>query len=286
VRERGFILWFVVIVVLVALLNLDGRPSRALKSALREILAPIQEAVAAGVGKVTGSFRAVRDFSDVAEQNERMAVELVQLRNENLTLRTFEQENIQLREQLQYARTAARDLVPCEVIGRDVSGWWQTVRLGQGYLDRIETGLAVVTPDGLVGRTLDSTAGTTDVLLISDPTCRVSVQVVRSGTFGIMSGSGPPAHGRVACRIDFLNRNAAIREGDEVVTSGLGGIFPKGLLVGYIETVQPDDSGLAQTARVLARSDLSGLTHVFVVVEEQDEVEDLLLRRSEEPVTP
>ena len=285
-RERGFILWFAVLAALVTLLNLEGPLSRSLKMLLREGVAPLQEGVAGGVRRVSGAFRAVRDVGERMEQKERMESELVELRNEVLTLKALEQENIRLREQLLYRRRAERRLVPCEVIARDVSGWWQTVQLGQGYLDEIEAKMAVITPDGLVGRTIDSTPRTADVLLISDPSCRVSVQVVRSGTFGILSGLGAPVRGRVVCRLGFLNRNAAVREGDEVVTSGLGGVFPQGLLVGHIESVQRDESGLYQQAQVLVRADVAGLTHVFVVVDEKDEVEALLMRRAEEQERP
>ncbi len=280
VRERGFILWFVLIVVLVLLLNLQGGLSERVKSALREATAPIQKMIFSSSRSVSSSYDSVRKLGELVEQNNVMSAELVELRNEVLTLSGLEKENIQLREQLRYAAGSDRALVSCEVLARDVSGWWQTLRLGKGYLSGVDTGLAVITPDGLVGKTIDSTPRTADVLLITDPSCKVSIRLPRTGTFGILSGEGPSRRGEAICRLEFLNRSAEIESGDEVVTSGLGGVFPAGILVGHVETVAPGPSGLSQQAEVRARAKIGGLTQVFVAVEERDGVEELLLRRS------
>ena len=278
-RERGFILWFVLIAVLVVLLNLEGPFSVRMKSSLRELVAPLQEAVSLGTRKVSEAIQAVKAFGEQVELNERMQEDLVKLRNEVLTLQGLEKENIELREQLLYGRRSDRDLVSCEIIARDVSGWWQTVRLGKGYLEGIQPGMAVITPDGLVGKTIDVSPRTTDVLLISDSSCRVSVHIGRIGAFGVFMGGGSTDLGDATGSIDFISKNADVRVGDKVVTSGLGGVFPKGLLVGEVTYVEKDRSGLSQTAGVVAKADIVGLTHVFVVVEERDRINELLMER-------
>jgi rod shape-determining protein MreC len=208
-----------------------------------------------------------------------MAAELLRLRNQLREMKTIEQENIQLRNQLGYLQRVDRRLLPCEVIGRDVSGWWQTVRLGKGVADGVEPDRAVVTANGLVGRTIDVSVRTADVLLISDPTCKVSARITRTGAFGVVRGNGVAWDGRASCRMDFINKNLSVRPGDEVVTSGLGGVFPKGLLIGYVETVQRDSSGLYQQAQILPKASLGMLTYVFVVSEEDAAAE--LLREKQ-----
>ena len=286
VRERGLIAGVVLIVVLVGLLNLEGPLSARMKASLREVVAPLQEAVFSGARSVSEAVRAVRAFGELVEQNEAMSAELVALRNEVLTLQALERENIDLRRQLLYARRSERTLVSCPVIARDVSGWWQTVRLGKGYLDGVEADMAVITPEGLVGRTIAVSPRTADVLLVSDPSCRISVEIGRSEAFGIYAGRGPTDEGRAVGILEFVSRNADVREEDEVVTSGLGGVFPKGLLVGHVRSVEADASGLAQSASVLAAAGVVGLTQVFVVVEERDPVGERLLERSREGGAP
>lgn len=269
----------VILLGLGVVLNLQGD---RVKSVLRDVLAPVQEMVSSGASRVRESFLAVRNVGDMVDENSRLEAKLIQLGNEVLALTALEKENLQLREQLLYRERSTWDLVPCEVIARDVSGWWQTLRLGKGYLDSVETGMAVMTPDGLVGKTIECTPRTADVLLLSDPSCRVSVQIGRTGTFGILSGEGVPMRGRVTCVMEFINKSATLRPGDEVVTSGLGGVFPKGLVVGHVDTVDLDPSGLSQRARVAVRSPLGGITHVYVVVQEPDPVESLLIQRAQE----
>lgn len=280
-RDRRLVGTLALVALLVILLNLPEGAERRLRSGLREVLAPVQGAVAGLAGRVGDVWQAVRGFGDLAQENSVMAAELVRLRNEVLTLRGLEQENALLREQLNYREADPRELVPARVIGRDVSGWWQTARLGKGYLDGIEEDMAVITPDGLIGKTIEVTPRTADVLLISDPGCRVAVRVQRTGTSGVLAGRGPGARGYATCRLDFMNMDDVLKSGDQVMTSGLGGVFPKGLPVGYIDEVQVDKTGLAQTGRVMPSADVGRLDHVFVVVEQEDPASSWLMRRSE-----
>lgn len=279
-RERGFIVWFVVLVVLVAVLNLPGTLSGAIKSGLREAIAPLQGAVTGGFGKVGDAWRAVRGFGDLVEKNEIMSEELVRLRNELMTTQTLQQENSELRDLLQYRERSTYDLVGSQVISRDVGGWWQTIRVGKGYMDGVDVNMAAITPDGLVGKSIDVSPRTTDLILLSDPSCKVSVKVVRTDSFGVMSGRGQTIKGQPICRMEFINKDQVIRQGDEVQTSGLGGVFPPGLLVGHVERVELDSSGLYQTAEILVNADLGRLSQVFMVVAEKDPVEDLLMRKA------
>ena len=123
-----------------------------------------------------------------------------------------------------------------------------------------------MTAEGLIGRTVEVSEHTADVLLVSDPACKVAVRIPRTSTFGVLAGRGPSWRGETLCRVDFVNKNAALKPGDEVVTSGLGGTFPKGLLVGYVgDQVFADRSGLYQQADVISRARLGQLQYAFVV---------------------
>lgn len=257
-------------------LNLPDSMTRHVKSAVREGLAPLQAALSSTSRKTRESLEAIRGIGGLVKENEKMSGELVRLRNELRQREALEKENIALRQQLAFARRTTRDVIPCEVIARDISGWWQTVRLGKGRADGVEVNMAVVTSDGLVGKTVAVSPRTADVLLLSDPGCKVSAQITRTGAFGIVSGRGTSWKGQASCEIEFVNKNTSTRAGDEVVTSGLGGVFPKGLLIGYIDHVDMDKSGLYQVAQVVPRADLGGLDYIFVVAERSDPVEELL----------
>jgi rod shape-determining protein MreC len=270
-RDRSIVLWVVLGAVLLVVLNLPASVSGRAKAVLREGVAPLQGALSGFSRWVGESVRSVRGIGGLLRDNQQMSAELVRLRNEVRDLQALSQDNAELREQLQFTAQAKRRLTPCEIIARDITGWWETIRLSKGVSDGVSMDMAVITSDGLIGKTVDVSARTCDVLLISDPNCKVSARIVRTGGFGVVAGSGPAKSGQAACQMEFINKNVPVLPGDEVVTSGLGGIFPKGLLIGYVDKIYKDETGLFQRADILPKADLGMLTYVFVVAEQGDE---------------
>ncbi len=269
-REKSFALWIVVGAVLLAVVNLPTPVSESFKASVRDAVAPLQGLLSGFWTAMGETVRSVRGIGGLVEENRLLSLEMARLRNEVRDLKGLEEQNSQLRESLGFVRRTSQWLIPCEVIGRDISGWWQTIRVDKGRADGVLADMAVITSDGLVGRTVAVSLHTADVLLITDPTCRVSAQVSRTGAFGVVRGVGAPLRGTVVCHMDFINRTRPVRAGDEVVTSGLGGVFPKGLLIGYADGVSMDDTGLYQSAEVVPRADIGTLLHVFVVVREEE----------------
>jgi rod shape-determining protein MreC len=241
---------------------------------LREGVAPLQGALSGFSRWVGESVRSVRGIGGLLRENQQMSAELVRLRNEVRDLQALSQDNAELREQLHFVAQAKRRLTPCEVIARDITGWWETIRLSKGLSDGVSMDMAVITSDGLIGKTVDVSSRTSDVLLISDPVCKVSARIARTGAFGVVAGSGPARSGQAVCRMQFINKNVPVLPGDEVVTSGLGGIFPKGLLIGYVDKITTDETGLFQCADIIPKADLGMLTYVFVVEEQGNEVDE------------
>jgi rod shape-determining protein MreC len=184
---------------------------------------------------------------------------------------------MELRKQLGFMKLSKRKMILCEVIARDeISGWWQVVTLNKGLINGIEEGKAAVTVDGVIGKTIQVSRQTCDVLLITDPNCRVACKFSRTGTFGIVRGGGVPVRQTSSlemlylpssCRMDYISREDDIWIKDEVVTSGLGGVFPEGLLVGHVEKVDIDPSGLYQRADVTPAADIGKLRYVFIVMQ-------------------
>lgn len=262
--------WFrvaLVIGVLWAAWNMPLGCAQRIKADVREALAPIEQ-LFSGIGqRWDDAVRAARGLGSAASELETLRRETTYARQRLRRLEHLEVENARLREALDFRRRSSFDLMACEVIARDISGWWQTARVGKGINDGIQTNAAVINAEGLVGRTHSVSRETADILLLSDPLCRVSVLLSRSGAMGVLQGSGTPSRDRVTCVLKFVSRGALVRVGDEVMTSGLGGVFPTGLLVGYIEKVEMDKTGLYQEAVVLPAADLRALYEVFVVRE-------------------
>lgn len=260
---------FVLIVVFVPLpsLTLKG------KGAVRGAMAPAEKGASSIWQRLTETAAAIRGIGGAVEKNRELSHELVRVQAELNRLRDIEADNLRLRRALEFHQATPHRMIPCDVVSRNISGWWNTVRLGKGYKSGILENRAVISPDGLVGRTTEVTPLTSDVLLVSDPACRVSAKLARANVFGLVRGTGSNLRGEPQARMEFINKDVEIRIGDEVVTSGLssgGGRFPKGVHIGYIEKIYTDDSGLFQYAEIVPRATVGLLDYVFVVSETQE----------------
>ena len=264
---------------MLAMMNLPDSASRRVKGAVRDGISPLQAALRGGARELQEIFRYVRGIGDLALENRALSEEIVYLRGEMRMANELARDNQMLRDLLGFVQRFPNKLISCEVIGRDSTGWWQTARLDKGALAGVAEERAVITPEGLIGRTKSVSDRTADVLLLSDPACKVSVRLARTGVFGVAEGLGAKPGEQPVCRMDYILQTADVQEGDEVVTSGLGGLFPKGLLVGRVAKVAMHEAGLYQTAWIDSAANLGELEYGFVAATDKD----LAAARTEPP---
>jgi len=236
------------------------------KGAVRGAMAPAERTTSSLWKRLSEAAAALRGIGGALEKNRELAHELVRAQAELSSLRDAEEDNTRLRKAFDFYHKQPFSMVPCDVVSRNISGWWNTVRIGKGSKAGIKEGQAVISPDGLVGKTAEASALTTEVLLLSDPACRVSAKIKRSehDVFGLVRGMGANLKGEPRALIEFINKDQQILVGDEVVTSGLGA-FPKGVHIGYVNKVSADDSGLYQNAEVIPSATVGLLDYVFVL---------------------
>ncbi|MDI6774709.1 MAG: rod shape-determining protein MreC [Verrucomicrobiota bacterium] len=284
-RNKKLLIGLSAMVILV-LLNLPLSVSLRIKCDAQDNVAPFQRFIRFLIEKGRNTFRPLADARKAIEEKQKMLEDIANLTFQLRNLRVLEQENALLRKELAFKGRQKRALVMCEVISRGgTSGWWQTVRLDRGRRHGIGPDMAVITADGIIGRTggvapegeepsLAVGDLTCDVLLITDPNCKVACRFPRTGALGILRGMGVSAGGDAQleilfgvqpCQLDYISRTREILPGDEIVTSGLGGVFPEGLLVGHVARVEMDRSGLYQRAEVAPGAHLEGIKHAFVV---------------------
>ncbi len=211
------------------------------------------------------------DLADAALPRHELLREIQTLRQQNdqLKVRAFqadalEQENGQLRALLHWQSQAPWHLKAATVVMRDPANWWRTVQIDLGSRDGLRENLPVLTPDGLAGRISWVGINSSQVLLLGDPNCRVSAQVMDSpGDVGILGTGGPLDSSLLD--LNYLPGDAGLKPGQNVVTSGLGGVFPRGIPIGKIADSQTMEYGLTTQARVKLNVDLGALDHVFVL---------------------
>lgn len=256
----------VLIVVFVPLPSLTLRG----KGVVRGVMAPAERGASGLWQRVSETMAAIRGIGGAVERNRELSHELVRVQAEFNRLRDVEAENLRLKRALNFREASPPSLLPCNVMSRNISGWWSSVRIGKGAKDGVDENCAVISPDGLVGRISEVSDYTSEVLLVSDPACRVSAKLDRINVFGLVRGAGHTLQGHPKIRMEFINKDALVRVGDEVVTSGLsgnGGSLPKGVHIGFVDKVYKDDSGLFQYAEIIPRATVGLLDYVFVVTE-------------------
>lgn len=266
-KRKGWTFWILVGVIILITLNLPAGVQTSLKWGIRDLVAPLQELFASYSARFQEAGNAIRARGTLPQQNRDLQEEVIRLRNRVGELESLRDENFLLRQQLDFQERSEWDLAASLVIARDISGWWQTVRMLRPEGVGEQASSAVINSEGLVGRLHESSGETVDVLLISDPACRVAVQIGSGSAYGILSGQGLSWNGQVLCSVDLINKNKRLKVGDEVTTSGLGGVFPKGIPIGTLESIELDTNGLHQTAIVRPHADLSDLNVLFVVRE-------------------
>lgn len=204
----------------------------------------------------------VGDLRNLASDNARLEREVAELRQRLSEDAELRQQNEALKKQISFSEAQPRRLIPAEVIGYQPDNFRQFITIRQGSRDGVAVGMAVISEGSLVGRVSDVTATTAKVFLVSDPNFRVNgidQETRATGTVRGQIGSG--------FIMDKIAQNESIKPGDTIITSGLGGEVPKGLIIGRVESVNQRDNAVFQSAQIGSSLKFSRLELVFVVAE-------------------
>lgn len=205
----------------------------------------------------------LKSLEELEKDNGALRVENRELKATNKALTDVEHEVNRLRHALNYRERSEFKLVAAEILARDSSTWWRTVTINRGKDDGVEGDMPVVTDEGLVGKTTTVSRNISVVLLVSDETCKVAASVEGSREQGIVSGERVVGGLTPLLTLNFLTKQANLQPGQKVVTSGVGGVFPRGLVVGNVKTFKVRE--LDGQAQLTPAVDLSQLEDVFVV---------------------
>jgi len=212
---------------------------------------------------ISGSVYALRDVAGFREsqmQNKLLRENIANLEKELLNSKEAKLENERLRKLLDFKESDKRKFVPALVIARDPSGLNDTVIIDRGKKDKIEKGMIVISGSGLAGRVIETGWGISRVLLITDYDSTFSGVVERTRDEGAVSGNM-----RAGLVMKYLDLGCDVRKGDKVITSGLYGVFEKGILIGEVVSLEADSAGLYINAVIKPDVDIRRLEEALVV---------------------
>ncbi|MFH1066946.1 MAG: rod shape-determining protein MreC [bacterium] len=239
-------------------------------------LSPVWKTTGWIKNKIVLTQQSLRTIDLLDKEVRELRAEHTKLATENIQLRKLEAENIRLREMLGFKKTSPMRLLACRVAQRDPSNWWSSVIIDRGSKD--DSSLApdqpVISARGVVGKTAEVGPTTTRVILLVDENCKISAEVEGSGARGITIGASPANNSDPFCRITYVSRETTMPLGASVFTSGLGGNFPQGLLIGAIKEAHPLTSernfGLFRDGILEPAVDLDDLREVFIILRDKE----------------
>ena len=202
---------------------------------------------------------------ELLQQINRLRRQNGQLQAHILQAAPIARENSRLRAFLGWQQQMPWKLKLANVVLRDPANWWRTIQIDLGSRDGLRENLPVLTNDGLIGHVSSVGITRSQVVLLGDPNCRVSARVENQAhDMGIISASGPLDNSLV--RLTYLAGGANLKSGENVVTSGQGGIYPAGIPIGQIVDSRPVEFGLYTEARVKLSANLGALEQVWVLL--------------------
>ena len=238
----------------------ESGPVHRMRSGVQAVAAPLQSAGEFVTRPVRSAFGWASDLGVSRSQLAALKQQNTELRNRVASLEEARQENERLRALFGFVQTAQLEAVGARVIGRPTNSWEQVITIDRGSADGVKISMPVLAAKGLLGQTISVTQHSARVRLITDARSGVAGMVQANRAEGIVKGS---IEGNVT--FDFISKETTIKAGDIIITSGMGGVYPKGLLVGEITAASQTPSSLFQNIRVAPSADLTGLEEVVVL---------------------
>lgn len=244
-RLRGVLLALVLLAILFHVITLNFKtPVKAglFQRVVLEVLNPVLNVLHLSSRYIDDTIKQYVLLKQVRRNNEALRVQVHALQNRLAAYHEAFLENQRLRRLLDFKNTVGVKAIAAQVVVHDPSGWFQTVIIDKGASEGIETDMAVVNEQGVVGRVADCSNHYSRVVLITDPENAIDALVQRNRVRGILTGKDEKS-----CLLRYVRSNLDVRTGDLVVTSGKDGIFPKGLRLGIVREVVKDPVDLFQT---------------------------------------
>ncbi len=239
--------------------------TRGYGSAASDVFAVVATPIQTGLAKASratfGLWTTYLDWKNVRAENRRLRAEVQELRVQALRVVETDDENRRLRRLLALQEQLPLTTLSGEIIAREWGGWIRSLTVNRGRGDNVPRLTAVISPNGLIGRVVDVRPGVSIVQVLTDPTSTVGAHVLRTRTPGIVEGDP-----RGTLRFKFMARDgASIQTGDTLVTAGQGGLFPRGIPIGTVRSIDNRGAALFHYAELTPAVDFARVDEVLLV---------------------
>jgi rod shape-determining protein MreC len=265
--SRGGHLIFCLVLVGQALLLSSQVTTEAGHSALRALLigifSPLQRGADGAFGALSSAWYGYVDLRGVREENRRLKEEVGRLEQALWMERDVVASYRRLASVLELAERIPGDPVVAEVIGLDASAWFRTITVNRGTAHGVALNAPVVASGGLVGRVISVGSDVAQIQLLTDRDCSVGALLARTRARGVVAGSGEQAS-PTGLTLNYVSNLEDVAGGDVIVTSGMDGIYPKGIAIGRVASVR-NGPRLFKLVTVEPAANLDRLEEVFIL---------------------
>ena len=266
-RNKPLLITAIVIVIAVILAVVshfgDGLPKKIASA----VTVPVQKAAAVVVRPVSKFIDNIADAPVIREENERLKAEITELEIQNRSVEEYIKENDRLRNLLAI-RDGMKDkeVLSASVVSADSSGYGKNIVINRGEMDGVSEGDAVVSENGVIGRVSETGAHWARVTTILSPGHSLGVRISRTSDIAVAEGDISLVRENLL-KLDYLPQETQLIEGDIIVTSGVGGIYPPDLIVGKVKKIRKDNSGKTDYAVIEPIQNHNRLYEVIVITD-------------------
>ena len=254
-------------ILIVVIFITYGRKTKAtfVESALGFVITHVQE-LTTNVGNWFGSkIDWVRNKDNLAAENEQLKEQIALLETENKRLRRYGTENQRLSELLKISQKYADyNTTGTQIIAKDPGNWYDVFLIDKGRSDGLEANMVLTSSNGLVGKIIESGETYSKALSILDSRSSVPAMSLRTEDLGVVKGEYSLMNNGL-CRMEYIDSEAEIMEGDEIVTSHLSDVYPPGITIGRVKEIKTDANGLTKYAIIEPYVDFKHLDTLLVI---------------------
>jgi rod shape-determining protein MreC len=268
--NKRLIILLVSVIVLVGLIGFSLRERDSIswpEQFVKDMVGFGQSLVSKPVNYVAGVVESVQDLQNTYTENEKLKTRLDELVKLETKVKDLKQDNNELRAVLEKKEDLrAYNTIQATVIARNPDRWQELLTIDKGEVNGIKSDMAVISSAGLIGKIKSVNEFSSTVELISTNNTKNRISTVIQGKEQDINGwiEGYDSD-KKEILVKRISNDMKVDKGSKVMTSGLGGVFPKGLVIGEVKEVKPDQYGLTQTAYVKPAADFYHLEHVMVI---------------------
>lgn len=262
-----FLFGTLLIVGLLLLASMLGGRFGALHQITLDLVGPLQSGVTGSLSWVSDLKNDYIALLDVRADNKRLNALVDKYMQELGERREGYQKYKHYEELLDFKEQQGFGLITGKVVGKDPAFWFQTIIVDRGAEDDVLEGMVVLSPRGVVGQVIHTSNKFSKVLLANAPSSAIDAMVQKNRVRGILKGAGEKGY-----ILQYVLKNADVSEGDEIVTAGIGGIFPSGISLGQVSAVRIKERGMFQEIEVAPSVDFQKLEVVFIDLTDRKKV--------------